>query len=218
MKDFLKWLGVNEKVAKVAIWLFIMTVCMIVINTALDSMGLPYYKITVDNLRKINTYKVLEYTTAYFTSLMNFYAVIFLVFRVKEFKKVFPYSILYLLLNALVNVTFGYSVSQIFIILYIIVFCYLFSNKNSKYIVYAIISYITNIVIQYIWYLYKIRYINFQEINNATQTILSLDLIIIMIIVILAKEIYLKRRGENKCQHASYGGDNSKKKAALPKK
>lgn len=218
MKEFFKWLGVNEKVAKVAIWLFVIMVCLIVFNTALDSLGLPYYKITVDNLQKINTYKVLEYITAYFTSLINFYAVIFLVFRVKEFKKVFPYSMLYLLLNALINVNFGYSASQIFIILYIIVFCYLFSNKNQKYIVYAIISYIINIVIQYIWYLYKVRYINFQKINNATQTILSLDLVITMIIVILAKEIYFKRKEENECQHASYGGDNLKKKATLPKK
>ena len=60
MKEFFKWLGVNEKVAKVAIWLFVIMVCLIVFNTALDSLGLPYYKITVDNLQKINTYKVLD--------------------------------------------------------------------------------------------------------------------------------------------------------------
>ena len=218
MKEFLKWLGVNEKIAKLAIWLFIITVCMIVFNTALDSLGLPCYMITVDNLVKINTYKVLEYVTAYFTSLVNFYAVIFLVFRIKEFKKVFPYSILYLLLNTVVNISFGYSASQVFIILYIIIFCYLFSGKQAKYIMYAIISYIFNIVIQYIWYLYKIKYINFSEINKATQTILSLDLIIIMSIIILAKEIYLKKRRENECHHVSCGGDNSTKKATSPKK
>ena len=72
MKDFLKWLGVNEKVAKVAIWLFIMTVCMIVFNTALDSLGLPYYKITADNLQKINSHKVFEYLASYLMVLLNF--------------------------------------------------------------------------------------------------------------------------------------------------
>lgn len=196
MKEFLKWLGVNEKVAKVAIWLFIITVCMIVINTALDSMGLPYYKITVDNLQRINTYKVFEYTASYVIVLLNFYTIVFMVFRVKEFKKIFPYSILYLILNVMVYVSFGYLANQIFMILYVIVFCYLFSGKRPKYIIYTICSYVVNAVVQYVWYLYKARHIDFSSINNATQIMLGVDFFIIMLIVILAKEIYLIKRRE----------------------
>lgn len=72
MKDFLKWLGVNEKVAKVAIWLFIIMVCLIVVNTALDSLGLPYYKITMDNLVKIDTNKVVDYMSAVSLDVIKF--------------------------------------------------------------------------------------------------------------------------------------------------
>lgn len=196
MKDFLKWLGVNEKVAKVAIWLFIIMVCLIVVNTALDSLGLPYYKITVDNLQKINSHKVLEYFASYLMVLLNFYMLIFLVFRVKEFKKIFPYSILYLILNIVTYTEFGYLANQIFIILYLLVFCYLYSGQKNKYIMYAIISYIVDVIIQYICYLYKARFIDFASTNNATQIILGFDLVIIMSIVILAKEIYLTKRRE----------------------
>lgn len=196
MKDFLEWLEVNEKIAKLVIWLFIIMIGLIIVNTALDSMGLPYYKITVDNLQKVKTHKVLEYVTAYLTSLINFYTVIFLVFRVKDFKKIFPYSILYLILNVIVNIKFGYGAGQIFIILYIITFCYLFSKKKPKYIVYAIVSYIINIMVQYIWYLSKARNIDFSSINNVTQFLLSIDFFIVMTIIILVKEIYLKKRSE----------------------
>ena len=196
MKEFLKWLGVNEKIAKLAIWLFIITVCMIVFNTALDSLGLPCYMITVDNLQKINSHKVFEYLASYLMVLLNFYMVIFLIFRVKEFKKIFPYSILYLVLNVVIYVEFGYIANQIFIILYILLFSYLYSGRKKKYIIYGIISYIIDIIIQYICYLYKVRFIDFTSINNATQIVLGLDLVIIMSIIILAKEIYLKKRRE----------------------
>ena len=217
MKDFLKWLGVNEKVAKVAIWLFIIMVCLIVVNTALDSLGLPYYKITMDNLVKINSNKLLDYLCSCLTTLLNFYTVIFLVFRVKNFKKIFPYSILYLFLNIIVSVVFGYVASQTFIVCYIAIFCYLFSKKKPKYIAYAFASYIVNIIIQYVWYLYKFRFLEYSTINRTTKIMLSIDFFIIMAIVIFSKEIYLKKRGEIKCQSAYYGSENSKKKATLPK-
>lgn len=196
MKEFLKWLGVNEKFAKLAIWLFIITVCMIVFNTALDSLGLPCYMITVDNLQKINSHKVFEYLASYLMVLLNFYTIVFMVFRVKEFKKIFPYSILYLILNVIVYMSLGYLFNQIFMILFVLIFCYFYSGKNPKYIVYTIGSYVANAMIQYVCYLYKAKNIDFFKINNATQIMLGVDFFIIMLIVILAKEIYLTKRRE----------------------
>ena len=56
MKDFVKWLGVNEKIAKVVVWLLIIMVMLILTNTMLESLGFPYYKITYDsNSKKIYT-------------------------------------------------------------------------------------------------------------------------------------------------------------------
>ena len=55
MKDFIKWLGVDEKIAKVAVWALIIMVLLIIFNTFLDSIGVPYYKLSVENLSKINT-------------------------------------------------------------------------------------------------------------------------------------------------------------------
>ena len=46
MKDFVKWLGVNEKVAKAIVWLLIIMVTLIIFNMGLESLGFPYYKIT----------------------------------------------------------------------------------------------------------------------------------------------------------------------------
>ena len=54
MKDFIKWLGVNEKIAKIAVWLLIIMVFLIVLNTALASLGFPNYQLTYDNLIKVN--------------------------------------------------------------------------------------------------------------------------------------------------------------------
>ncbi len=196
MKEFFKWLGVNEKVAKVVIWLLIIMVCMIVFNTALDSLGLPYYKITVDNLQKINSHKVLEYLASYLMVLLNFYTIVFMIFRVKEFKKIFPYSILYLIFNIIVYMSLGYLANQIFMILYVLIFCYLYSGKEKKYIIYTISSYVLNAIIQYICYLYKIKNIDYTLTNNLTQILLGIDFFIIMIIIILAKEIYLKKGRE----------------------
>ena len=61
MKDFVKWLGVNEKVAKIAVWMLIFMGFLIIINTALDSLGLPFYKVTVENLSNIKVNKVINY-------------------------------------------------------------------------------------------------------------------------------------------------------------
>ncbi len=102
MKDFCKWLGVSEKFAKIVIWLFIIMTFLIITNIMLESIGFPYYKITIENLSKIDYPKILEYLISWILALLNFYTVIFLVFPIKDFKKIFKYSILYLVLNILV--------------------------------------------------------------------------------------------------------------------
>ena len=142
MKEFFKWLGVNEKVAKVAIWLLIIMVFLIITNTLLDSIGLPNYEITVDNLVKINANKVVDYISSIIISLLNFFTMALVVFRIKEIKKILPYAILYLFANFLVSLLDNYIVMQGFIIIYFLLFCYFFSGKKPKYILYGIISYI----------------------------------------------------------------------------
>ena len=103
MKDFCKWLGVSEKFAKIVIWLFIIMTMLIIFNIAFESMGLPYYKITIENLSKIDYPKILEYLISWILALLNFYTTVFLIFPLKEFKGVFKYSILYLVLNILIK-------------------------------------------------------------------------------------------------------------------
>ena len=221
MKEFLKWLGVNEKVAKVVIWLAVIMGFLIIVNTALDSLGLPYYKITVDNLVKIKTYKVFEYLTSWIVILLNFYTMVFLVFRIREFKKILPYSILYLLINYAISFTNIFMLEQVFIVLFFLGFCYFYSGKKVKYILYGIISLVTNAFVQYIWFSYKASYINIAELNSATKTILTIDFFIIMTIIILAKEIYIKKRSEMSCGQAEevfYGLEPSTKKVNSQKK
>ncbi len=195
MKEFLKWLGVNEKVAKVVIWLAVIMGFLIMTNALLDSIGLPYYKITVDNLVKIDVNWLASKVIASLMVVLNFYTIIFLVFRVRDFKKILPYSIIYLAGNIFVGETIGRIPTQIYIILFLLGFCYFYSGKKVKYILYGIISLIFNTFIQYIWYAYKAKSINLAELNDETMTILTIDFFIIMAIIILVKEIYLKQRG-----------------------
>ena len=84
MKDFCKWLGVNEKFAKVIVWIFIIMSMLIVFNSAFESMGMPYYKLTVENLSKIDYPKVFDYGISWIVALLNFYAMVFLIFPIKE--------------------------------------------------------------------------------------------------------------------------------------
>ena len=221
MKEFVKWLGVNEKIAKVAVWLLIIMVFLIVLNTSLECLGFPNYAITYDNIVKLNPNKLIDTLTIILLSLLNFYSVVLLVFGLKETKKTFKYALLYIILNWIVKIIFGYMVMQVFIILFDIVFCYLYSGKKPKYILYAIISYIVVVLLQGVWYVSKARFINYSKLNYTTRSILSLDYYIIIILIILVKEIYLKKRGEIKCQKyqdVSYGLENSKKKTNLQKK
>lgn len=196
MKDFIKWLGVNEKIAKVAVWLLIIMVTLIIFNTAMESLGFPYYAITYDNIKKMYSQKVLEYIISWILAMLNFYSVVLLVFRLKDAKKIFKYALIYLLINILLTMTLPKIVAEIFIPLYIVCFCYFYSQKQLKYIFYSIISIITTTFVQGIWYMSKVRFINYSELNKLTQSILSIDYFIIMMIIILVKEIYLKKRSE----------------------
>lgn len=194
MKEFCKWLGVSEKFAKVVVWIFILMSFLIVTNSMLESVGLPYYKLTVENLSKLDYPKLLEYIFAWLVTLLDFYATIFLIFSIKDFGKIFKYSILYLILNIIVFNLFGNGVLQIFMILFVVLFSYLYSNKNKKYIFYGMIAYIVSIFIQYVCYLYKVRFIDFTNINGLNRFLTSLDYLLLMFIIILVKEIIIKNK------------------------
>ena len=196
MKDFCKWLGVSEKFAKVIVWVFIIMSMLIVLNVAFESIGLPYYKLTVENLSKIDYPKVFECLLTWLLTLLNFYAMIFLVFPIKDFDKIFKYSILYLILNIIVFNLFGNGALQIFIVLFIIIFSYLYSNKNKKYILYGVISCIVSMFAQYICYLYKARFIEFASLDALNRFLTSLDYVLLMFIIILVKDIIIKNKNK----------------------
>ena len=168
MKDFCKWLGVSEKTAKVIVWIFIIMAFLIVTNIMLESVGLPYYKLTVENLSKLDYPKVLEYVLSWVAALLGFYTMIFLIFPIKDFDKIFKYSILYLILNIIVLNLFGNGALQIFIALFIIIFSYL----------------------------YKIRFIDYTNINSLNRILVSLDYVLLMFIIILIKEIIIKNKNK----------------------
>lgn len=223
MKDFLKWLGVNEKVAKVAVWMLIIMVFLIITNTMLESVGFPHYAITYDNIMKININKFIDSIINLILTALNFYTMVLLVFRIKEIKPMFKYVLLYLLLNVISTIMFGSGITQIFIILFLVVFSYLYSHKNKKYILYIIISMMINTVVQGITYAYKVKFIDYTSINDITKAILFSDYFIIMAVIILVKEIYLKKRGDKICgemdhQQAGSGLANSKTKINSQKK
>lgn len=196
MKEFCKWLGVSEKFAKVVVWIFIIMAFLIVTNIMLESVGLPYYKLTVENLSKIDYPKMFEYLLAWIATLLNFYTMIFLIFPIKDFNKIFKYSILYLILNIIVFNLFGNGALQIFIALFIMIFSYLYSNKNKKYILYGMITCIVSAFVQFVCYLYKIRFIDYTDINNLNRILVSLDYVLLMFIIILIKEIIIKSKNK----------------------
>ncbi len=217
MKDFIKWLGVNEKVAKVVVWIFLAMAFLVMTNAMLESIGVPYYAITVENFTKMHSTKAIDYLCNAIVCLLNFYSVVFLIFKVKKFKEVWPYSILYVVLNMIITNIFGYIPSQFYILAFLIIFCFYFSGKKPKYILYCLVSLAINTVIQYIWYQFKAAKIDFNMISGFDRILLSIDYFIIMGIIILVKEIILKKRGEKKCLEEEHqvgsGLEHSKKKA-----
>lgn len=195
MKDFIKWLGVNEKIAKVVVWMFLIMISLIIINTFLRSLELPHYAITPNNIQTININKIANIISNCIICVLNFYVIVLLVFKLKELKPITKYALLYMISNWIVYEAFGYVVGEIFIILYILIFCYLYSNKSIKHVIYGILSIIFNIVTQGVWYSVKASMIDYTTISGLTKTILSIDYFIIMAVIILVKEIYLKKRG-----------------------
>ncbi len=223
MKDFIKWLGINEKVAKIVVWIMIAMIMLILTNILLESVGLPFYKITVENIGKITSSpKIVEYLLSWIVSFLNFCSIVFLVIRVKEFKKVLPYAVLYLVILFAFTLIFKnyYIVSQIFIIIYVVFFCYFFSGKNKGYLLYGMLACVIDVIIQYACYLYKARFIDFSNLNQIMRTVLGIDHFVVVAIVIFVKEIYLKKRGEtidpksvlvgNIQQRKEYSKQNSK--------
>ena len=136
MKDFIKWLGVNEKVAKVIVWLAIIMGFLILTNAMLDSLGFPNYQINMENIKKLDEHILIEYLIGWAVVYLNFLAITFLIFRIKDFKSLLKYAILYLIVNIIVSLFVNDAIAQLFIIGFVIVFSYLYSNKNKKYILY----------------------------------------------------------------------------------
>lgn len=196
MKDFIKWLGVNEKIAKIAVWLLIIMVTLIIVNTALASLGFSNYQITYDNIKNISTNVILDTLSRILVCFLNFYSILLIIFRVKEIKRLFKYSIIYVLFNIIITQLFGYIGVQAFIILFFIVFSYMYSNKNKKYLIYSLGALALNVLIEGVAYTYKLSLIDITSISRLTRSLLSLDYFIIMGIIILVKEIYMKKRGE----------------------
>lgn len=196
MRDFVKWLGISEQAAKVAVWLLIIMGFLIVFNTAMESMGFPYYAITYDNLVNIDTSIAIQNIITILVVILGFYSTVLIVFKVVEAKKMLKYAIIYCIGNFIINMIFGYMALQIYIAIFIVLFCYLYSGRNYKYILYGIISLLFNSAIQSVWYMTKARFIDYETIGNMARSILSLDYFIIIGIIILVKEIYIRKRGE----------------------
>lgn len=196
MKDFIKWLGVNEKVAKVAVWMLIIMVFLIVINTALNSLGFPHYAITYDNLKEINLGKSINIISDCLVCFLNFYATVLLIFNLKESGRLLKWAILYIVIDWTIFEFLGYGASQIFIFAFFILFPYLYSKRNLKYMLYGFGALMINTIIQGITYYFKASIIDISQVSQLTSTLLSLDYFIIIGIIIVVKEIYLKKRGE----------------------
>ena len=160
MKDFIKWLGVNEKVAKVVVWIMIIMTMLILTNTMLDSIGFPHYQITYKNIKEIISNDFIETLLGLIVCILNFFCIIFMVFRVYEFKNIIKYSIIYVVLNWVVTEFSNYAVAQLFIIVFIIILCFIYSGKNWKYIIYGILSILLNVIIQTIIYTFKMNLID----------------------------------------------------------
>lgn len=194
MKEFFKWLGVNEKIAKVAVWMLIIMGTLIILNIFLESVGFPYYKITAENLSKINYGEVIEFLIGCLINVLNFYATILLVVRTKDIKKTIKYALLYLILDIIVVNVFDYATSQIFIFAFVLGYLFFYGNKKIKYVLYGLFSILINTGMQYISYLYKVRFVDFTSIGKLNTLITSLDYLIIMAFIIIVKEIYLNKK------------------------
>ncbi|MDD5979646.1 MAG: hypothetical protein PUC23_00855, partial [bacterium] len=66
--------------------------------------------------------------------------------------------------------------------------------KNLKYVLYGVISFIINTFIQYICYLYKLRFVEISDINNLLKFIASIDFLVVMFIIIFIKELIIRNK------------------------
>lgn len=194
MKDFCKWLGVSDKIARLIVWLFIGMGMLIVFNTALESFGLPFYKITAENLSNLDTNVVIDYLLNWILIILNFYTAVLLVFGFKKAKNIFPYAILYLILNILIKNLFGSFGVQTFIFSFIIIFCYVYSGKKWKYLIYGLASMAVNTFIQFICYQYKLRFVDYTDLSVINKFLTSIDFLIIMFTIIFIKEILIRKK------------------------
>ena len=196
MKDFINWLKNNEKIGKVIVWLFIISIGLIILNITLESLGLPHYSIVNSKITEISVNKIYDILISCFVCIFNFYSMVLLFFRVKESKNIFKWSMLYMIINWIIAYFLGYIAGQIYIICFIMIFFYLYSNRSKKYILYSILSWIINVMVQGITYTCKMKLMNVAEMGRFASNLLSLDYFIIMAMIILVKELYLKKRGE----------------------
>lgn len=195
MKDFIKWLGVNEKVAKLAVWLLIFMITMIVINTCLESIGMPYYKVTIENLSKIKINSLINYLCVIAVSVLNYVLTIFIVIRTKEIKKLLPYVLVYTIIPIIVTKYLGYGVTQVFIFVYTMYTIIKFSEKPIKGIYKGLIAIVINTIVQYIcYYTFKLKYIEVTKLEGLNYLLTSLDSFLILLIIIIVKELYLYKR------------------------
>ncbi len=195
MKDFIKWLGVNEKVAKLAVWLLIFMITMIVINTCLESIGMPYYKVTIENLSKIKINSLINYLCVIAVSVLNYVLTIFIVIRTKEIKKLLPYVLVYTIIPIIVTKYLGYGVTQVFIFVYTMYTIIKFSEKPTKGIYKGLIAIVINTIVQYIcYYTFKLKYIEVTKLEGLNYLLTSLDSFLILLIIIIVKELYLYKR------------------------
>lgn len=193
MKDFIKWLGVNEKVAKLAVWLLIFMITLIIINACLESIGMPYYKVTIENLSKIKLNSLVGYLCTIIVTFLNYCATVFLIVRTKNYKKVLLSSIPYLIVLAFLS-NINYIASQVFAFVYCIHITYKITNQK-KYILFAIASILINMIVQYLtYYLYKFRFVGTNSFNQLDRLVTSFDYFIIMLFIIIAKEIYIMNK------------------------
>jgi len=80
---------------------------------------------------------------------------------------------------------------------FVVWFCYFYSSKNWKYIFYGVGSYVFGVFIQFLTYLYKIRFIDYTEVGPLNRFLISIDFFIVMFVIIFIKEVVVrKKKGE----------------------
>ena len=196
MKEFCKWLGVNEKIAKLVILIFIIMIFLVATNAMLESIGVPHYQITVDNVMKVNYNMIADGFASFVVAVLGFYAIVLLVFKLDKLKLISKWLPVYLIVNYVLYSIGNGAILDIFIIIYLCFLGYACSNKNIKYIFYIIYSLVFNALVQYIWFSFKVKQLDFSSLAYATKFFLGIDYFIIMLIIIFIKNYIERKRGD----------------------